>query len=173
MSVRTLENCKISIDGHEIRTVVSLYCGQGGFSLWNDAPGAREHFNDLEPRSAALCDILRQQAGPAFEVELLGKRLGSIDEYRGYAAADMGPHTRGITSLRFSLSPRNGRFAFRFDGMAGPVDPGTIFQGELTASMRSPYRFDIAFDIARDELPLFVVDAVALRAIQSYGRSER
>jgi hypothetical protein len=172
MSTRPLEDCKIAIDGREIRTVVSPYYGQFGISLWNDTPGAREHFSDLAPGSAALCDILQQQAGRAFEVDLLDRRLGSVDEYRGYAAADMGPCTRWITSLRFGLAHRNGRFAFRFDGMAGAVDPGTVFQGELTAFKRSSYRFHIAFEIANADLQLYVADAVALQAIQSYGKSE-
>ena len=83
MSGRPLTDCKLKIDGNEIRAAISLHFGQGGFSLWDDAPGARAHFSDLAPRAASLCDLVQQHAGRAFEVELLDKKLGWIDEFRG------------------------------------------------------------------------------------------
>ncbi len=173
MSKRPPANCRLTIDGNEVEAVVSPHIGQRGFSLWNDALGARAHFNDLAPGSTSLRDVLQQQAGKAFVVQLPDKNLGSIDEYRGYAAADMGPHTRRVTSLRLGLSHDNGRLAFRFEGTAGPVDPGSIFQGASTAFMHSPYRFEIGFEIARDDLPIYVEDQVALEAIQTYVESQR
>ncbi len=171
MSRRPLTDCRLKIDGSEIRAAISLHFGQGGFSLWDDAPGARAHFSDLAPRSVSLRDLMQLHAGRAFEVDLLDKKLGWIDEFRGYAAADMGPHTRRVASLRFGLSPLRGRLAFRFEGIAGPVDPGSMFQGSLTAFMRSEYRFNIAFEIANDDLQAFEQDAVALQALQTYIES--
>jgi hypothetical protein len=168
MSRRPLTDCRLKINGNETRAAISLHVGQGGFSLWNDAPGAREYFSDLAPRSSSLCDLLRQQPGRAFEVELPDEKLGWIDEFRGYAAVDMGPHTRRVATLRFGLSPHKGSLTFRFEGIADPVDPGSIFQGSLTTFMRSPYRFEIEFEIAHDDLPTYALDAVMLQAMQAY-----
>ena len=46
-----------------------------------------------------------------------------------------------------------------------------MFQGSLTAFMRSEYRFNIAFEIANDDLQAFEQDAVALQALQTYIES--
>ena len=172
MSTRPPANCKLKIDGRDTRVVISPYIGQGGFELSNDALGARENFS-LGPRPATLHEILLRQAGQAFVVELLDGRLGQVDEYRGYAAADMGPHTRRVTSLKFGLAHRGGLFKFRFEGIADPVDRTSIFQGAPTALMRSQYRFDIELEIADDDLQIYVVDAVALQAMQAYAKSAK
>jgi len=173
MSKRPPADCQLTIDGNEIDAVISPYIGRHGFSLWNEALGARAHFNDLAPGAASLLDVLQQQAGKAFVVQLLDKNLGSVDEYRGYAAADMGPHTRRVTSLRFGLSPGNGELTFRFEGTADPVDPASIFQGAPTAFMRSQYRFEIAFVIAHDDLQTYAEDKLPLQALQAYAMSDR
>src|SRR4051812_42042571 len=93
-------NCRLKIKGRAAQAVISPHVSQSGFLLWNDAPGAREHFN-LEPRPALLRELLLQHAGQPFEVELFEEKLGWVDEYRGYAAADMGPHSRRVLSLTF------------------------------------------------------------------------
>lgn len=173
MSKRPPSDCRLTIDGNEIEAIISPYIGRHGFSLWNEALGARAHFNDLAPGSASLHDVLLQQAGKPFVVQLSDNRLGSIDEYRGYAAADMGPHTRRVISLGLGMSPDNAILTFRFEGTAGPVDPSSIFQGAPTAFMRSQYRFEIAFEIAYDDLPIYVDDKVALQAMQAYVTSAR
>ena len=163
-------NCRLRINGRATQAVISPHVSQNGFLLWNDAPGAREHFS-LEPCPAVLRDLLLQHAGQSFEVELFEKSLGQVDEYRGYAAADMGPYSRRVLSLTFALSHRSGVIAFRLAGVAGPVDPGWIFQDTETDHTRSGYRFEIEFDIADEVLERHVVDPVALQAIEEYVAS--
>ena len=170
MSMRTPANCQLKIDGRATEAVISPYIGQHGFWLWNDALGARAHFS-LAPRPASLHEILRQRAGGAFAIELLDKDLGQVDEYRGYAAVDMGPYTRRVTSLTLGLAHRDGVSKFQLAGIAGPVDPGSIFQGAGTAHTRSQYQFEVEFDIADEALHFYVVDGVALPAIQRYIKS--
>ena len=168
MSMAPLKDCKLKINERAIQARLSLHVGKGGFSLWDDGPGAEAHFSDLAPRPESLHDLMQRQAGRDCDVELLDEKLGWIDEFRGYAAADMGPHTRRVTSLRFALAPQKGKLKFRFDGNAGPVDPGSIFQGSLNDFRRSNYRFEVEFEIAYDDLQSCISDPIASEAFRGY-----
>lgn len=81
------------------------------------------------------------------------------------------PYTRRVTSLTLGLAHRDGVSKFQLAGIAGPVDPGSIFQGAGTAHTRSQYQFEVEFDIADEALHFYVVDGVALPAIQRYIKS--
>jgi hypothetical protein len=111
-----------------------------------------------------------REAGRPFSVDLHGDYLGHDDENRGYAAADLGPYTRPVTSLKFSVVHNDGKSEFRFEGIAGPVTSATMFHGNESPRTRTPIKFTVEFEISDTQLHVYFVNASALQAFQAYVR---
>lgn len=170
MIFRPPVTCRLIVDGCEVQAKISPYICDYGFWLWNDAPCSNSHYH-LAPLPETLREILLREAGKPFSVDLHSEYLGHVDENRGYAAADMGPYTRPVTSLVFSVGHNEGKSAFRFEGIAGPVAPATIFQGGESPQTRTPFKFAIEFEISDEQQYIYFVDATALQAVQAYVQS--
>ena len=158
--------CTLKINGTEHKATISPYICKWGFWLQSESSSFRRRLK-LAPSSAALCGLLAEHGGRAFSVDLNGY-LGHVDENWGYQAADMGPYSRPLTSLQFSLAHSQSASTFRFFGTVGPVDAKTVYQGTPQNNHLCEYQIELEFKIQDQDIHLYFVETEALQAIKAY-----
>ncbi len=125
-------------------------------------------------RPHILRESLESRRGCATVTAVSLPELGSVDENRGYGAADQGPITRPVTSLGFGVARSGTATVFTFEGQTGAIDLKSVYDSNhlkylSTSEDRSiGYSFQIWFEMLDKDLPLHVVDAEALSAINEY-----
>ena len=141
------------------------YVCKHGFWVWNDG-SIGPHFSfALTP--ARLAEILDPRPQQAFEITLSWPDLGTIDDLHGYAAGDVGSHTRSITSLAFGARRLGPATQFRFVGRCGSCDPATIY-GTGDKPQDGGYAFDLSFEMPDADIEPYFVDNSALATMRRY-----
>ncbi len=147
------------------------YIGEFGFWLYNKAGGwGGPHF-DIRLLPPTLSLLLTNSGDPSIACPLSGGYLGKVDECSGYAAADIGTHTRHITSASVEIKRHHQKTRFEFSGETGPLDLTrySVRSPEGVSSDRSrSWTFQIWFEISDESIPEYFKHKEALSSMQKY-----
>lgn len=160
--------CGLEVNGVAENIVLAPYISSGSaelsFSLSNHAGDGIQgpHFH-IGLTSDHLKKLLAQESGQLIDALPL-RDFGSIDELRGYPAADLGPHTRRIISLALKVSRAQNGTVFSFEGEADAVEPNSVRYPSPPEKLLG-YRFRVVFDIPDKSAQLYIRDAGAQKVI--------
>ena len=169
MSEKKFVEGEVFINGYKTSAKLSPYICESGFWLWNRAGGFAGPHTDICLSPQDFAAHLSSDVGGEVKVALDGVRLGKIDECSGYAAADVGPHSRRIQECIFSVSRSSRCTRFEFEGQTGYLVPESVSAGgQRFLEQSEKYKFKIWFLIPDQETQFFFKDECALQAINAY-----
>lgn len=102
-----------------------------------------------------------------------GIGIGQIDECNGYAAVDVGPHTRLIEqcTLTIARAPDGQGTHFTLEGHTGLLQPASVSPTERDAQHLAAHgtqQFHIHFRIPDEHIPMHFRDETAASAMRTY-----
>jgi hypothetical protein len=166
MPTRPIVPSDVWINGKHEGVELSPYICECGLWLHNESWGG-PHIKITIPPSK-LASILRGATNEEAAVELNLPELGSIDRFSGYAAADLGRHTRNIDALNLTVHREQNSTVFYFQGEAGRTDPGTVGHPCYHSEYLGSYKFSIRFTIDDFSLSEHLGDRETIEAMSSF-----
>jgi hypothetical protein len=173
---------EVWLNGHKTRAVLSPFFGTHQVWLNNEAGGFGGPHTRLELTSEALAKLLlTADATGRVDVTLSHQPvgIGHIDECNGYAAVDVGPHTRLIEQCTLAIARQDGGQGTQFvlEGRTGLLQANSLMlaterHADLIAA-RGTYQFRIHFVIPDDAIQQHFSDPSAAKAMRSYAQRLR
>jgi hypothetical protein len=168
MSEKIVEG-EVWINGSRTTAKLSPYFCRHGIWLSNRAGGFGGPHTEINLSPEEFSTYLSSSKSNQVKVALDRAGLGKIDECSGYAAADVGAHSRLIETCIFSVSRVNHCTKFSVEGQTGYLVPNSVSGGsDINLISRGKYEFRIWFLIPDHEIELFFKDEGALQAINDY-----
>lgn len=160
---------EVWINDQKTGAKLSPYISKYGFWLWNRAGGFGGPHTEVNISPDQFASYITSRPNEKIEVVLKGQNLGKIDECSGYAAVDVGPHTRPITRCVFTIARESKKTKFLFEGQTGFLESTSVAGGnEKSLRSRGQYAFKIWFVIPDEDVELHFKDSRALEAMAAY-----
>ena len=169
MTTRPIVQSEVWINGNLLDVKLSPYICEYGLWLHNESGGWGGPHTEINIRPLQLASILEAATDEDFTVELNFPELGKIDECSGYAAADVGPHTRKIKTLRLIVRRERRSTFFHFEGSTGFIEPNSVrSNSKVDWPSFGNYIFSICFAIDNDKFSEHLSGRSTIEAMSSF-----
>lgn len=170
MSEKFVEG-EVWINGAKTTAELSPYICEYGFWLWNHSGGSGGPHISINIYPAALDAYIGDGAKQIISASIESPNIGQIDECRGYAAADVGLHTRLIEALKMNISRNLRSTKFCFEGKTGMLTHNSVAGGlgDEERRLKGIYSFKVWFVIPDSEMETYFKSHQALAAIRRFA----